>query len=184
MVYYPELGLRQLLHYFDDTYQVEMPGQSITDESNSLSRDVRTERALKVIDNPGEGDITHPYKTKLQHLVASPMLSAGILRGLIEIGREDPSPFSAIEIAAIQQMSGQIAVALTNAETVNRSQKVARNKVLASEIGTRLQQQPDLERMADITIQHLSRALGAKRARIRLALEAPPPPRQDDTPGD
>jgi GAF domain-containing protein len=72
-------------------------------------------------------------------------------------------------------MTNQLAVAIANAETYSQSQRLARNKVKANEIIAHLQQQADVTSILQVTAQELGKALGAKRARIRLGLKAPSP---------
>ncbi|MGB1286151.1 MAG: GAF domain-containing protein, partial [Aggregatilineales bacterium] len=171
--YYPESGLHEILHYENEASTILTPGTPIKIQNNDITRQVWATRTSLSFDDLSDQTLKHPLSEKIRSLVSSPVLAAGILRGILTIGHEQTGQYRALDVAAIEQMSGQIGVALANADTVARSQKVARNKALASEISTRLQQQPDLERMADITLQRLGRALGAKRARIRLGVDVP-----------
>ena len=91
-------------------------------------------------------------------------------------GRYQPVDYSIIKgplgnEAAFQQMSNQVAVALSNANAYARSQKVAQNKALANEIVAELQQQTEVESILQVTARELGKALGAKRARIRLSAD-------------
>jgi GAF domain-containing protein len=92
-----------------------------------------------------------------------------------EIGSLQDSAFSATDVAAFRQMTNQLAVAYANAETYSQSQRLARNKVQANEIIAHMQQQADVNAILHVTAQELGKALGAKRARIRLGLDVPSP---------
>ena len=51
-------------------------------------------------------------------------------------------------------------------------QRLAHSKALVSHIAGQMQQQPDIAGILDLTVSELGRALGARRARIRLAAPA------------
>jgi GAF domain-containing protein len=80
-------------------------------------------------------------------------------------------------VAAIQQLCSQLAIALDNTEAFERSQRIARHKALANQIATRLQEQMEIEGILSTTIHELGRAVRARRARIRLGLQAGDVPR-------
>ena len=68
-------------------------------------------------------------------------------------------------------MASQLAIALENATTYVQSQQLAQNKALANEIALQLQQQVDIDSLLNTTVTELGKALGAKRARIRLGVQ-------------
>jgi GAF domain-containing protein len=113
----------------------------------------------------------HPDSQYLRTILAAPLMARGLLLGIIEVGSETPGAYDDTDTAAFQQMSNQVAVALSNANAYARSQKVAQNKVLANEIVAELQQQTEVESILQVTARELGKALGAKRARIRLSAD-------------
>ena len=82
--------------------------------------------------------------------------------------------FEQVQPFLFRQMTDQLAVAIENAEAYTQSQRQARNEALVNDIATRLQRQTDVQSMLDITLSEMGKALGARRARIRLATPADP----------
>jgi len=52
-----------------------------------------------------------------------------------------------------------------------QSQRLARSKALVNDISSQLQQQMEIEQLLDVTINELGKALGARKARIHLAMK-------------
>jgi hypothetical protein len=69
-------------------------------------------------------------------------------------------------------MITQFTVALENAEAYAQSQRAAKNQALVNNITAHLQRSSDVQRMMEVTLEELSRALGARRARARLTVQA------------
>jgi GAF domain-containing protein len=97
-----------------------------------------------------------------------PILSRGRILGLVIAEAYRSYAYSETDVAVFQQMMNQLAIAIENAEAYNQSLKVAKNEALVNDISTRLQRQIDLQSMMDVAVNELGRALGARRARIRL----------------
>jgi hypothetical protein len=74
-------------------------------------------------------------------------------------------------MALLQQMITQFAVALENAGAYAQSQRAAKNQALVNDITAQLQRNSDVQRMMEITLEELSKALGARRARARLSVQ-------------
>ncbi len=69
-------------------------------------------------------------------------------------------------------MISGLAVAIENAEAYTQSQHVAQNAALINEIATHLQQHSGIERDAAHHDPRVGRSAGARRARIRLSMDA------------
>lgn len=113
----------------------------------------------------------NPHAPNIKTLYAVTLISQGVTRGAIEIGRADTQGIRRIDRSVLIQMASQLAVALANATTYIESQQLAQNKILANEIALQLQQQVDLDSLLNTTVTELGKALGAKRARIRLGVQ-------------
>ena len=113
----------------------------------------------------------NPFAPDMKTLYAIALISQGVTRGAIEIGNSDGRGISAIDRSVLIQMANQLAVALENATTFVQSQRLAQNKALANEIALQLQQQVDIDSLLNTTVTELGKALGAKRARIRLGVQ-------------
>jgi GAF domain-containing protein len=148
---------------------VELPGATFPVGTDTLAqRAWETETFIKVDDLREEEGLQHPRRTALRTLAGVPLSTGTVRVGVLEVGAQLPYAYGETDLAALQQICNQLAVALTNAEVFNRSQKTARNKALASEIAAKLQEQMDVDNILNLTALELGRALGAKRARIRL----------------
>jgi len=113
----------------------------------------------------------NPFAPDIETLYAVAVISQGVTRGVIEIGRSDTQGIRNIDRSVLIQMANQFAVALENATTYVQSQRLAQNKALANEIALQLQQQVDIDSLLNTTVTELGKALGAKRARIRLGVQ-------------
>lgn len=102
-----------------------------------------------------------------------PILARGQILGIASAGSERPYAFMETDVALFSQIISQLAVAVENAGAYQQTQRTAKNEALINDISTQLQSQMDISRMLDITAQELGKALGARRARIRLATRAP-----------
>jgi GAF domain-containing protein len=115
----------------------------------------------------------HPLRGEIESLLAFPLMSTGQSVGVLELGSQQPFFFSRNEQAIYRQMANQLAAVLDNANAFSRAQHQAQAKALASEISTRLQQQVDLDTMLAVAADEVGRVLGARRVRIKLALNVP-----------
>lgn len=169
--------LNIVARYEGDTNQIDMTGIAVDVAQNHPVEEVWQQKVTRQYDDLREyPDVQHPYRAHLRTLIVTPIMTRGIASGLLEIGSRLPGAYNDADIAAIQQITGQIGVALANADAFARSQKVARNKALANDIIARMQEQIEVEKILDVTAAELGRALGAKKARIRLGIDLPDKP--------
>lgn len=110
--------------------------------------------------------------TAVRSLMVAPIRARGRLLGVINVGSLRPYSFTETDQAIFQQMINQLAVAIENAEAYRQSQRVAQNEALVNDIATHFQQHSAIEDMLHIAVDELGRALGARRARIRLSMQA------------
>jgi GAF domain-containing protein len=165
-------SLRMDARLYQGTSQITQSGAAVDMDENTVARAAWEERDLITIDDlQSNWEWKHPQSSELRAMMAVPLMARGLLMGIMEVGSEQPGAYDLTSAAAFQQMSNQIAVALANADAYARSQKVARNKAIASEIVAELQQQTEVEAILQVTARELGKALGAKRARIRLSAE-------------
>jgi GAF domain-containing protein len=153
---------------------VNFPGKFVTSEEDMIASQAWSKREMMYIDDlHADWEWKHPKEQALQTVIAQPLSSAGVVLGVMEIGHRLPSAYNAVDITTFQQMSNQLAIALSNAEAYAQSQKLARNKSIANDIITRIQQQPDVKAILEVTVHELGQALRAKRGRIRLGSAKP-----------
>jgi len=153
---------------------VEVPGQFVNSEEDMIASQAWTKRKMMYVDDVhADWEWKHPKEHSLQTVIAQPLSSAGVMLGVMEIGHRSASAYNTVDVTTFQQMSNQLAIALSNAEAYSQSQKLARNKSLANDIITRIQQQPDVKSILEVTVNELGQALRAKRGRIRLGSAKP-----------
>lgn len=127
-----------------------------------------TRRLLHIPDIVQEQGIGADDVRELRALLVTPLLGRSEALGIISIGHSQAHIYSDTDIIVFQQMTGLLSAAIENASAFARSQRQARNEALVNEIATQLQQQVELDDMLQIAATDLGRALGARRARIRL----------------
>jgi GAF domain-containing protein len=165
-------GLRISARYWDTESRVTLPGTTTEKANNTIAQKAWDSRQLvRVDDLQSDWVWKHPFDQTLHSMLVAPLIAGGVLRGIFEIGQLQAYAFSETDIAAFRQITNQLAVAIDNSETYSQSQRLARNKGLANDIIAHLQQQMDVTSILSVTAQELGKALGAKRARIRLGLD-------------
>jgi GAF domain-containing protein len=153
----------------DDPLPIEMAGTVI--EQAWMTR-----AQVQIDDLAAEDGLRHGLRDDLRTVLIVPLISRGAVLGLIGIGAKAPNAYTETDVAIFQQIVSQVSVAMENADAYSQSQRLAQTKAAANEISSRLQQQVDLDRLLDLTMNELGRALGARRARLRLGTPASIPP--------
>ena len=110
----------------------------------------------------------HPLRASLGSIIAVPLFMGGRALGLIEIGSAAVYAYSETDVTALLQVGNQIALALENARDLERTERLARNRALANRISTVMQEQMDVETILQAALKEVSKAIGARHARIRL----------------
>lgn len=105
---------------------------------------------------------------RLRSVMVAPIVTRGVVRGLLEIGREVAYGFTETDAIIFRQLANQISVAIENADAYTQTQRIARSKALVNEISSQLQQQVEFEDILNVTMNELGTALRARRGRIRL----------------
>jgi GAF domain-containing protein len=100
------------------------------------------------------------------------IFSRGVALGVVEIASKGATTYSETDVVIFKQVVNQIGIAIENAQAYMQSQRIARSKALVNEISTQLQRQVDIDSILNVTASELGRALGARRARIRLATQS------------
>ncbi len=138
-------------------------------EGTTMGHVYTSQQALYIEDCQADNALPYPFESKVSSLLAAPLRARGRTLGVVNVGARIANAYSNTDVAVFQQMANQMAVAMETADAYTRSQRLARNKTLASEISVQLQRQNDIEKMVDLTINELGRVLGARRARIRFS---------------
>ncbi|HEX2623238.1 MAG TPA: GAF domain-containing protein, partial [Phototrophicaceae bacterium] len=116
--------------------------------------------------------LVHTFNSQMISVMSGPMFARGVPLGVIEISSMTPYAYSDIDLIIFRQLISLVGVAQENAETYMQSQRLAQSKALVNEISNRIQQQTDLTSIMDVTVSELGRALGARRAKVRLGQQS------------
>lgn len=110
----------------------------------------------------------HPLLPDTQTEVGIPLKAGDRVIGALDVQHTTAYTFSADDIAVLQILADQLAVAIENArlfeETLHRAQREQTVSELTSEVRTH----EELSDMLQTAVREMRQALGAKRSRIRL----------------
>jgi len=122
-------------------------------------------------------DHRHLAEQGLQSLLVAPMIASGRTLGTITIGHARPHSYSPTDLALLQQVGNQIAIALENERLFEQARMAAEREQQINLITARLQGLTSVEDVLTIAISTLGQALGADQGAIRLIRpDAAPPP--------
>lgn len=102
-----------------------------------------------------------------------PVMGHGSIVGIVSVGSDQAYAYTETDIRLFSQLVSQFGVVLENIEAYRQSQQIARNESLVNDISAQLQRQLDIQGMLNVTAAELGKAIGARRARIRLATNVP-----------
>lgn len=171
-LYNPQLEKLVVQAYYLDGYEViQPPDNPIMGTESTVAGQVWQTRESVYVPNLNESDYNNPISDKVVSVYSNAIISRGVTRGVFEVGYTTNRAIRLLEQSVFSQLSNQLSVALENAMTYSQSQRLAQNKILANEISLQLQQQMDIDSLLNTTVTELGKALGAKRARIRLGIQ-------------
>jgi GAF domain-containing protein len=173
LLYEPTLGqLRTAARYEGGVVQVTLAdGELVNIDHTNEGRVWKSRELLYLPTETRSRDPQQPFKLEPGSDMFAPLQSHGRTLGVVSVSSNHTHAYGETDFAVFRQMTDQLTVALENAEAYTQSQRQARNEALVNEIATRLQRQTDIQNMLDITMNELGKALGARRARIRLATQ-------------
>jgi len=117
--------------------------------------------------------------------VAIPIKVRDRVIGVIDGRKRDGSgQWTQEEIALMQTLAEQSAVALESARLYQDTQRRAARERILREISDRMQRATDMEALMRITAEELNKALGASRTYVRLGTEALPSSNGDEPSGE
>ncbi len=153
-------------------HEVVLPAVNVVMQAdNTLAGAVWENRNPLYVSNLQDSDYSNPISSTIRAVYAVSLIARGVTRGVVEVGRTYNRGIRSVEQSVLLQLANQLTVALENTTTYIQSQRLAQNKVLANEISLQLQQQVDIDSLLNTTVTELGKALGAKRARIRLGIQ-------------
>lgn len=159
--------LRTVAEYNSGQTQIDMNSTHMLEISGQVSR-AWLKRELVYIPDIQVSEYALATDVEAHSWAIVPIVSRVRALGILSFGSSHVAAFSTTDLAVVQQLASQLAATLDNLEAFAQSQRIAQNEALVNTISTRLQQQLDVSNMLDVTVHELGRALGARRARIRL----------------
>jgi GAF domain-containing protein len=156
-------------------------------DGGPIVADFPTERAaLRFVFNTAEplvlDDISGSEDPDYRLLVSSHMRAAAIVP-LIAGGRtigaycvlhREPGRYVSIDLAVLEQVGNQLAIALENARLYTQTLQRAETERLMNRLSGGIQSRGNLQSILLGTVQEIAEALGARRARVRLQMPHKP----------
>ena len=99
-----------------------------------------------------------------------PLSAGGKSIGAYAVLHREPGYYSGIDLAVLEQVGHQLAIALENARLYMQTSQRAETERLMNRLSGAIQGQSDLQTMLLSTLQEMAEALSARRARVRLEL--------------
>lgn len=106
--------------------------------------------------------------SRLRALASVPLIAGGKTIGAFAVLHREAGRYVSVDIAVLEQIGYQLAIALENARLYMQTEQRAETERLMNRLSGALQGQSDLQSMLLNTLQEMARALSARRARIRL----------------
>lgn len=154
------------MHANGENYLTLNNGAPVMNPGSIIARTWEREEFLYIPDTAQDSE--NVEIPEVRSVMIMPMILGTQSLGIVTVGCERPYAYSETDVAVFRQMAGQLAAAVENAAAFARSQRIAKNEGLVNEISAQLQQQMDIQSMLNVAANELGRALGARRARIRL----------------
>jgi GAF domain-containing protein/HAMP domain-containing protein len=110
----------------------------------------------------------HPLLPDTRTELGIPLKAGDRVIGAIDVQHTIPHTFSADDIAVLQILADQLAVAIENARLFEETLRRAQREQTVSELTSEVRAHEDLSDMLATAVREMRQALGAKRSRIRL----------------
>lgn len=152
-------GTKVLINMDDET--------PILMSQTTVGQVIRTQRMFSANDLT-KSEYKFTFDDAVGSSISLPITVRGVALGVVEIGSLKVNAYTNTDSAIFQQLVSQMAIGIENAETYSQSQRLAKSKALVNDISSQLQKQTDMDQILNVTLNELGKAIGAKRARIRL----------------
>jgi GAF domain-containing protein len=159
---------RRIAHADGARVTVEMDDDTPISLDNTTGGQVIKSQRMFSANDLSKSGYQFTFDETMNSSISLPLTVRGVQVGVVEIGNHKINAYTNTDSAIFQQLVSQMGIGLENAETYGKSQRLARSKALVNDISSQLQQQPDIDQILNVTLNELGKAIGAKRARIRL----------------
>jgi GAF domain-containing protein len=110
----------------------------------------------------------NPWLPETHSEMALPLISRGQIVGAMSIQSTEEAAFSDEDIAVLQTMADQLAIAIENARLFEQAQIRAEREQLVRTITDKVRRGTDTEAIMRITVRELGQMLGASKSVVRL----------------
>lgn len=149
---------------------VDMTDMTPVNQENTTAGQVIKSQRMFSANDLSKANHRFTFDDAVHNSISLPLLVRGACVGVVEIGNHKTGVYTNTDSAIFQQLVSQIGIGIENAETYTQSQNLARTKALVNDISSQLQKQTDMDQILNVTLNEVGKALGAKRARIRLMM--------------
>lgn len=152
-------------------------------EGGPIVADFPVERAaLRFVFNTGEpivlddisGSDDPDYRllasSRMRAAAIVPLIAGGNAIGAYGVLHREAGRYVSIDLAVLEQIGNQLAIALENARLYSQTSQRAETERLMNRLSGAIQSRGDLHSMLLNTVQEIAEALGARRARVRLEM--------------
>jgi GAF domain-containing protein/HAMP domain-containing protein len=112
--------------------------------------------------------LPNPLLPETNGEIAVPISYGDRLLGVLDVQHDVAGSLGADDVALLEAVAGQVAVALQNARLLHEAGERSRQAALAYVIAQRIQRANSVEEVLRLAAQELGQALGSERARVQL----------------
>ena len=161
--------LRIVAQYDEERTAIDVDNGPYISTSGTLIGQVwETGEMLVIDDTQTSSGIRRAQDLSVRSLMIAPIRSRGRMIGVVNIGSVAPYAYADEDTAIFRQMLVQLVVSIENSLAFAQSQRIAKNEALINDISIQMQMTNEIQGMMTAAVSELGRALGARRARVRL----------------
>jgi GAF domain-containing protein len=166
------LEVRAVAGYSEEVKQIEVPfGEGIT---GWVAVHQQPQRIDDVLNDPRYIQAGANIRSEL----AIPMIYRGEILGILNVESDQPSAYSENDEELLGTLGGSLAAIIANARLLEQIRRQVDRERLLYEVTSKIRRSPDVQTIMATTANELSKALGARSARISIDVNA----EQKDTP--
>lgn len=161
--------LRAVAHYEGEETRVYLENGPLLPLSGTFFADLWESQQPVYVGDTGEvPEERRVQVADVRSMLLLPLRLRGQLRGIVHIGSQRTYSYSETDVALLGQLLAQFAIALENSEAYAQSRRAARNQAVVNEIAAQYQEVTTVDELLRVTLEGLSKSLGAQRGGIRL----------------
>src|SRR5262249_43933674 len=111
--------------------------------------------------------------------VIVPLVVGGRAIGTYNVLHNQPGSYSSIDLAVVEQVGNQLAIALENARLYTQAEQRVEIEQLMNRMSRSIDVHADMQGTLMATVQQIAEALKAKRARVRMQMPSDAPATTD-----